>query len=156
MLFRSFAGRMQEFSRIFKHKSALVGVDEIELGTDSDEAAALFKVILDDLIKKGQKVVVTTHHKRLAALMADRDDVELMAAIYDEEQRKPTYEFMQGIIGKSYAFETASRYGISNNIVNEAKAVYGDNSEKLSLLIERGSQLERELKQKHKDRKSVV
>ncbi|WP_207563178.1 endonuclease MutS2 [Sulfurimonas aquatica] len=146
----TFAGRMQEFSRIFSESKALVGVDEIELGTDSDEAAALFKVILDDLIKRGQKVVVTTHHKRLAALMADRDDVELMAAIYDEEQRKPTYEFMQGIIGKSYAFETASRYGINNAIVKEAKAVYGDNSEKLSLLIERGSQLERELKQKHK------
>jgi DNA mismatch repair protein MutS2 len=146
----TFAGRMQEFSKIFTEKNALVGVDEIELGTDSDEAAALFKVILDDLIKRNQKVVVTTHHKRLAALMADRDDVELMAAIYDEEQRKPTYEFMQGIIGKSYAFETASRYGISNHIVNEAKVVYGDNSEKLSLLIERGSQLERELKQKHK------
>jgi len=145
----TFAGRMQEFSHIFKEKSALVGVDEIELGTDSDEAAALFKVILDDLIKRGQKVVVTTHHKRLAALMADRDDVALMAAIYDEEQRKPTYEFMQGIIGKSYAFETASRYGIANNLVESAKKVYGDNSEKLSLLIERGSQLERELKQKH-------
>jgi DNA mismatch repair protein MutS2 len=146
----TFAGRMQEFSRIFEFKSALVGIDEIELGTDSDEAAALFKVILDDLIKRGQKVVVTTHHKRLAALMADRDDVELMAAIYDEEQRMPTYEFMQGIIGKSYAFETASRYGISNAIVKEAKSVYGDNSERLNLLIERGSQLERELKQKHK------
>jgi len=146
----TFAGRMQEFATIFKKTSALVGVDEIELGTDSDEAAALFKVILDDLIKRRQKVVVTTHHKRLAALMADRDDVELMAAIYDEEVRKPTYEFMQGIIGKSYAFETASRYGINNAIVQEAKAVYGDNSEKLSLLIERGSQLERELKNKHK------
>ena len=146
----TFAGRMQEFSNIQKQKSALVGVDEIELGTDSDEAAALFKVILDDLIKKGQKIIVTTHHKRLAALMADRDDVELMAAIYDEAARKPTYEFMQGIIGKSYAFETASRYGIPNSLVVEAKAVYGDNSEKLNLLIERGSQLERELKQKHK------
>ncbi len=146
----TFAGRMQEFSKIFEYKSALVGVDEIELGTDSDEAAALFKVILDDLIKRGQKVVVTTHHKRLAALMADRDDVELMAAIYDEENRRPTYEFMHGIIGKSYAFETASRYGIANNIVEEAKKVYGNNSERLNLLIERGSQLERELKQKHK------
>ncbi len=146
----TFAGRMQEFSKIFQETSALVGVDEIELGTDSDEAAALFKVILDDLIKRRQKVVVTTHHKRLAALMADRDDVELMAAIYDEEQRKPTYEFMQGIIGNSYAFETAARYGIHTNLIQEAKKVYGDNSEKLSLLIERGSQLERELKWKHK------
>nr|WP_304546375.1 endonuclease MutS2 [Sulfurimonas sp. hsl 1-7] len=147
----TFAGRMQQFSQIFTKKQALIGVDEIELGTDSDEAAALFKVILDDLIKKGQKVVVTTHHKRLAALMADRDDVELLAAIYDEDQRRPTYEFMQGIIGKSYAFETASRYGIATSLVGEAKKVYGDNSEKLSLLIERGSELERELKQKHKE-----
>jgi len=147
----TFAGRMKEFSSISKQKSALVGVDEIELGTDSDEAAALFKVILDDLIKKGQKIIVTTHHKRLAALMADRDDVELMAAIYDEDTRKPTYEFMQGIIGKSYAFETALRYGIPHSLVMEAKAVYGDNSEKLNLLIERGSQLERELKQKHNE-----
>ena len=146
----TFAGRMQEFSKIFEFKNALVGVDEIELGTDSDEAAALFKVMLDELILKGQKIIVTTHHKRLAALMADRDDVELMAAIYDEANRVPTYEFMHGIIGKSYAFETASRYGITNKIVQEAKEVYGDNSEKLNLLIERGSQLERELKQKHK------
>ncbi|MBU1641759.1 endonuclease MutS2 [bacterium] len=144
----TFAGRMQQFSQLFQQNDALVGVDEIELGTDSDEAAALFKVILDDLIAKGQKIVVTTHHKRLAALMADRDDVELMAAIYDEEHRQPTYEFLQGIIGKSYAFETALRYGIAGNVVERAKTVYGENHEKLNLLIERGSELERELKAK--------
>ncbi|MCJ7766406.1 MAG: endonuclease MutS2, partial [Thiovulaceae bacterium] len=144
----TFAGRMQQFTQLFQQNEALVGVDEIELGTDSDEAAALFKVILDDLIAKGQKIVVTTHHKRLAALMADRDDVELMAAIYDEEHRLPTYEFLQGIIGKSYAFETALRYGISNSVVDRAKIVYGENHEKLNQLIERGSELERELKRK--------
>ncbi len=144
----TFAGRMQQFSQLFSQHDALIGVDEIELGTDSDEAAALFKVILDDLIAKGQKIVVTTHHKRLAALMADRDDVELMAAIYDEEHRQPTYEFLQGIIGKSYAFETALRYGIMNSVVERATKVYGENHEKLNLLIERGAELERDLKAK--------
>jgi len=147
----TFAGRMVQFSKLFSHKSALVGVDEIELGTDSDEAAALFKGILDDLISRGQKIVVTTHHKRLAALMADRDDVELMAAVYDEERRLPTYEFLQGIIGKSYAFETALRYGIATKIVDNAKVVYGENHEKLNQLIERGSQLERDLKRKNSE-----
>ncbi len=147
----TFAGRMLHFSKLFEHKSALIGVDEIELGTDSDEAAALFKVILDDLIARGHKIIVTTHHKRLASLMADRDDVELMAAIYDEERRLPTYEFLHGIIGKSYAFETAQRYGITSGIVERAKAVYGDNHEKLNQLIERGSELERSLKKKHAD-----
>ncbi len=147
----TFAGRMLAFSEQFSEKNALIGVDEIELGTDSDEAAALFKVILDELIKRGQKVIVTTHHKRLASLMADRDDVSLMAAIYDEERRKPTYEFLSGIIGKSYAFETALRYKIPPHIVSEAKEVYGEQHERLNLLIERGSTLERELKQKNKE-----
>lgn len=146
----TFAGRMQEFSSLLAKRDTLVGVDEIELGTDSDEAAALFKVLLDELVQKNQKIVVTTHHKRLASLMADRDDVELMAAIYDEQNRTPTYEFMQGIIGKSYAFETALRYGVPNKLVSAAKELYGQNSEKLNILIERGSTLERELKQKHK------
>ena len=147
----TFAGRMVQFSKLFGHRSALIGVDEIELGTDSDEAAALFKGILDELISRGQKIVVTTHHKRLAALMADRDDVALMAAVYDEALRLPTYEFLQGIIGKSYAFETALRYGIATRIVDEAKVVYGENHEKLNQLIERGSQLERDLKHKNSE-----
>ncbi len=146
----TFAGRMKEFAHLFEHRSTLVGVDEIELGTDSDEAAALFNVILDELIKKDQKIVITTHHKRLASLMADRDDVELVAALYDEERRVPTYDFLHGVIGKSYAFETASRYGIASHIVARAKEVYGLNHEKLNELIERGSQMERELKHKHK------
>lgn len=144
----TFAGRMIEFSKLFGSKNTIVGVDEIELGTDSDEAASLFKVIIEDLIQRDIKVIITTHHKRLAALMASNEDVELIAALYDEENRKPTYEFLQGTIGKSYAFETASRYGIPLSVVKRAKEVYGDDKDKLNELIERSSSLEREYKQK--------
>ncbi|WP_121626749.1 endonuclease MutS2 [Poseidonibacter antarcticus] len=144
----TFAGRMQEFSKLFTSKNAIVGVDEIELGTDSDEAASLFKVIIEELIKKDIKIIITTHHKRLAALMASNDEVELIAALYDEANRKPTYEFLQGTIGRSYAFETASRYGIPNNVVKKAKEVYGDDKDKLNELIERSSELEKEYKLK--------
>ncbi len=144
----TFAGRMQEFSRLFTTRNAIVGVDEIELGTDSDEAASLFKVIVEELITKDIKIIITTHHKRLAALMASNDEVELIAALYDEANRVPTYEFLQGTIGKSYAFETASRYGIPNNVVKKAKEVYGDDKDKLNELIERSSELEKEYKLK--------
>lgn len=145
----TFAGRMQEFSKLLSYKGALIGVDEIELGTDSDEAASLFKVLLEELINKGSTVIVTTHHKRLAALMADRDDVSLIAALYDDVNRQPTYEFLQGSIGKSYAFETALRYGIHNTLVKRAINEYGQDQEKLSELIEKSSELERSLKAKH-------
>lgn len=145
----TFAGRMVEFSALLGTKEAIIGVDEIELGTDSDEAASLFKVMLESLVQRGAKIIVTTHHKRLAALMADRDDVTLIAALYDEVNRKPMYEFLQGSIGKSYAFETALRYGIPSIVVNNAIEQYGDDQAKLSELIERSSELERSLRDKH-------
>jgi len=144
----TFAGRMLEFSKLFTKNDTIVGVDEIELGTDSDEAASLFKVIIEELIEKNIKIIVTTHHKRLAALLAANSKVDLIAAIYDEVARVPTYEFLQGTIGKSYAFETAQRYHIPLGIVKKAKAVYGDDKDKLNDLIQRSSDLEREYKEK--------
>ena len=144
----TFAGRMLEFSKLFTKSDTIVGVDEIELGTDSDEAASLFKVIIEELISKNIKIIVTTHHKRLAALLAANSNVDLIAAIYDEVARVPTYEFLQGTIGKSYAFETAQRYHIPLGIVNKAKEVYGEDKDKLNDLIQRSSDLEREYKDK--------
>jgi len=144
----TFAGRMQEFAKLFSKENAIVGVDEIELGTDSDEAASLFRVMLDELRKKGISFIVTTHHKRLASLMASDDEVELIAALYDEERRMPTYTFLQGSIGKSYAFETAQRYGVPVAIVNKAKKVYGEDKGNLNELIEKSTTLEREMRMK--------
>ena len=144
----TFAGRMLEFSKLFSKQDTIVGVDEIELGTDSDEAASLFKVIIEELISKNIKIIVTTHHKRLAALLAANSQVDLIAAIYDEVARVPTYEFLQGTIGKSYAFETAQRYHIPLGIVKKAKEVYGEDKDKLNDLIQRSSDLEREYKEK--------
>jgi len=144
----TFAGRMQEFAKLFEKEDAIVGVDEIELGTDSDEAASLFRVMLDELRKKGITFIVTTHHKRLASLMASDDEVELIAALYDEERRMPTYTFLQGSIGKSYAFETAQRYGVPVAIVKKAKIVYGEDKDNLNELIEKSTSLEREMRHK--------
>jgi DNA mismatch repair protein MutS2 len=144
----TFAGRMKEFAKLFEYSDMIVGVDEIELGTDSDEAASLFRVMLSSLEKKGIWFVVTTHHKRLASLMASDDSVELIAALYDEEKRLPTYTFLQGSIGKSYAFETASRYGVPQLVVDEAKRVYGEDKENLNELIEKSTSLEREMRLK--------
>ncbi len=144
----TFAGRMLAFGKLFRQRGSLVGVDEIELGTDADEAAALFKVLLDELRRREITFVVTTHHKRLAALMADDDAVELVAALYDEARRLPTYTYLQGSIGKSYAFETAERYGIAPHIVERAREFYGEDKERLGELIERSSELERDLRRK--------
>jgi DNA mismatch repair protein MutS2 len=146
----TFAGRIREFTKLFEKKSFIAGIDEIELGTDADEAASLFKVILKKLMKKDIKIVITTHHKRLASMMATDDEVELLAAIYDLDQQRPTYDFLKGTIGKSYAFETALRYGISKSIIQEVKEEYGKDQEKLNELIQKNIDIEIELKNRLK------
>ena len=145
----TFAGRMVSFSDVLHKDRFLIGVDEIELGTDSDEASALFKVLIEKIIKNGSKIVITTHHKRLASLMGTNPEVELVAALYDEERREPTYRFLQGIVGKSYAFETAERYGIPKVLVDESRIIYGNDNEKLNELIEKGANLEQKLIEKN-------
>ena len=144
----TFAGRMVEFKKLFKLKDAIVGVDEIELGTDADEAAALFRSLLEELTKKEIYFIITTHHKRLASIMATKDNVELIAALYDEKKQAPTYTYLKGSIGKSYAFETALRYGIDKEIVNRAKKYLGEDKEQLNRLIESSTQLEITMRQK--------
>ena len=144
----TFAGRMLEFARLFRKRDALVGVDEIELGTDADEAASLFRVLLEELKKREITFVVTTHHKRLASLLAGEEDVELVAALYDEERRRPTYTFLEGSIGKSYAFETAERYGIPFSVVERAREYYGEDKERLNELIEQSTRLEARMRRK--------
>ncbi|MGH1600523.1 endonuclease MutS2 [Campylobacter majalis] len=144
----TFAGRMLSFSKLFSKRSLVIGVDEIELGTDFEEAASLYSVLINRLSQNDIKMIITTHHKRLAMLLSKNEDVELVAALYDEITQRPKYEFLKGTIGKSYAFETAQRYGIHSNIVNEAKVAYGLDKQNLNEMITKTLNLESELKQK--------
>ncbi|MDA3047782.1 endonuclease MutS2 [Campylobacter sp. JMF_08 NE1] len=144
----TFAGRMVAFSKLFGRKDMIVGVDEIELGTDFEEAASLYSAMIERLMQNDIKMVITTHHKRLAMLLAKDANVELIAALYDEKNSVPKYEFLKGIIGKSYAFETALRYGIAQNLVAVARQNYGENKENLNEAISKAINLELELKQK--------
>lgn len=144
----TFAGRMLEFSQILNTPHLLLGIDEIELGTDADEAASLFKVLLEHLLAHKAKILLTTHHKHLAALMANNLQVQLCAAMYDINTQRPLFEFLDGSIGKSYAFETAQRYHIPSTLIQKAKDVYGKDRQRLNELIERSSALEIELTHK--------
>lgn len=149
----TFAGRMLHFSKLFGKKSMLIGVDEIELGTDFEEAASLYSVLIEKLMNSDIKMIITTHHKRLAMILSKSSEVELVAALYDEENSAPRYEFLKGSIGKSYAFETALRYNIAPNIVSEARRVYGVEKDNLNDLITKTLNLELELKEKIEDYK---
>lgn len=144
----TFAGRMLEFSKLVESSNLLLGIDEIELGTDAAEASALYFAMLEYMQNRDIKIVITTHHKILASKMANNPNVSLIAALYDEANSLPTYSFLEGCVGKSYAFESALRYKIPRFIINRAKEIYGEDLENLNELIEQTSMLKASLLKK--------
>ncbi|RDU72870.1 recombination and DNA strand exchange inhibitor protein [Helicobacter aurati] len=151
----TFSGRIKEFSKILHQRNLIVGIDEIELGTDSSEAASLYKILLDYLLDNGVKAIVTTHHKFLASLMADNPHTQLLAALYNIKEAKPQYEFIEGI-GKSYAMECAALYGIPMNLIMRAKQLHGSQANSLEKLIEKSNEQITQNKQRETKLESLI
>ena len=51
--------------------------------------------MIERLITQDIKMIITTHHKRLAMLLAKNPEVELVAALYDEAAQRPKFEFFK-------------------------------------------------------------
>lgn len=143
----TFTGRMAHFATLFGKKRLLLGVDEIELGTDAAEAACLYSILINALSCQDIKIIITTHHKKLAMLLSKNKEVELLAALYDEANARPSFSFLAGTIGKSYAFESAARF-INPIYIKKAKELYGKDNKDLEELLNKNIDLELLLRSK--------
>lgn len=99
----------------------LVLLDEVGAGTDPEEGAALAESIISCLVKKGAKLMTTTHYGKLKEFSAIRARVKNASMEFDPESLKPTYRLMIGSSGSSKAFEIAKSLGLSDDIIEEAR-----------------------------------
>ena len=65
--------------------------------------------------------MISSHFDALKEYAFLSEHLENSSMIFDEEKLLPTYRFRQGAPGKSYALDVATRYGISEDIVLEAR-----------------------------------
>ena len=115
---------------------SLVLLDELGAGTDPQEGAALAIAILEDLRLRQIKTMATTHYPELKAYGIETDWVENASMEFDTDSLRPTYRFMQGVPGRSNAFEIARRLGLSEVIVGHAQAQTDTDSD-VNRIIER-------------------
>ena len=110
------------------NQHSLLLLDELGAGTDPQEGAALAMSILEDLRLRQVKTMATTHYPELKAYGIETTYVQNASMEFDTASLRPTYRFMQGVPGRSNAFEIAKRLGLSDVIVGDAsKQIDQDN-----------------------------
>jgi len=147
----TFSAHMSQIVRIIGRSGpdTLVLLDELGAGTDPAEGSALGVAILDELGRRGARVVVTSHHGALKLYAANTKGVTNASVEFDPETLMPTYRLLVGRPGVSNALVVAKRLGMPEAVVQAAAGFKGRQDLKMEGLIEK---LEREARAARADR----
>ncbi len=102
---------------------SLVLIDELGTSTDPEEGAALAKAILHHFSHRGITLLATTHQRDVAAFVQEQPGMMNASVELDPRTLAPTYRLTQGLPGRSYALTIASRLGLEEGIIGNARSL---------------------------------
>ena len=118
----TFSSHLGEIKKILDAAGArdLVLIDELCAGTDVEEGGAIARMVIEELIHRGIKTIVTTHLGELKAYAHDRTGVVNGAMEFNRAGLVPTFRFIKGLPGNSFAFAMMQRMGFPASMVERA------------------------------------
>jgi len=126
----TFSGHLLAIQRVLDaaEPSTLVLLDEIIIGTEPTQGAALAIAVLESLASRGARGFVTTHYERLKTLPFEDARFGNAAVGLDPDSMAPTFVLTTGRPGSSSPFDIALRLGFSPRLVERARHIAGGHS----------------------------
>ena len=133
----SFSGHVSKIKDIIEHASSksLVLMDELGSGTDPMEGAAFAMAIIDYLNKKHVTSIITTHYSEVKAYAFNTTGIKSASMEFNAETLSPTYRLLEGIPGESNALIIARKYGISEEIIENAKSYISEDNQRVEEML---------------------
>jgi DNA mismatch repair protein MutS2 len=135
----TFSAHVSNLAHIVDRASerSLVVLDEVGVGTDPSEGAALAQAVLEALADAGARVVTTTHYNLLKEIAAVDPRFENGCVEFDPDSLTPTYRLRFGAPGISTATALAARMGLRTSVVDRARALLeGEDAQLKGLLAD--------------------
>jgi len=134
----TFSAHMTNIVQILEQADArsLVIFDELGAGTDPIEGSALARAILTDLLARRVTTFVATHFSELKAFAHTITGVANASMEFDLESLAPTFRLRLGLPGASNAFAIAQRLGLTDDIINAARGLVGEESRQIEAMLD--------------------
>ena len=135
----TFSGHMSNIVDIINSitPNSLVLFDEIGGGTDPTEGSNLAIAILDYLVKNKIAFITTTHYSKLKTYAYSNPLIVNASMEFDQNTLSPTYRLRLGIPGSSNAFEIATKLGLNQTIIDDARDRTTEEDNDVSVMIKK-------------------
>ena len=133
----SFSGHVSKIKDIIENvnSKSLVLMDELGSGTDPMEGAAFAMAIIDYLNKKHITSIITTHYSEVKAYAFNTTGIKSASMEFNVETLSPTYRLLEGIPGESNALIIARKYGISEEVIENAKSYISEDNQRVEEML---------------------
>jgi DNA mismatch repair protein MutS2 len=132
--FSSFVRQVREILDV-AGPGSLVLLDELGAGTDPTEGAALGAALLEALLDRGARIIVTTHLEPLKVFAQVEPRLQNATVAFDAERLEPTFRLEYGHPGPSHALTIGRRLGLPAEVIARARTHVGEESRRLEALL---------------------
>ncbi|MCK5915881.1 MAG: hypothetical protein KAG92_07060, partial [Deltaproteobacteria bacterium] len=121
----TFSGHLLAVKAILEvaNSRSLVLLDELGVGTDPKEGAALARAVLMELKKRRIIFMVTTHYNDVKGYAYEEEGISSVAVAFDPKTFSPLYHLQYGVPGLSNALVIAKNLGFTDELIEQARSL---------------------------------